>query len=35
MAKLKVDSKPTDKHRLSNGDKFAIGSYNFEFRTEL
>jgi len=35
MAKLKVDNKPMDKHRLSNGDKFSIGSYNFEFRTEL
>lgn len=35
MAKLKVGGKPVEKHSLSNGDKFSIGSYNFEFRTEL
>lgn len=35
MAKLKIDSSPVEKHQLKNGDKFSIGSYNFEFRTEL
>ncbi|MBI4828700.1 MAG: FHA domain-containing protein [Nitrospinae bacterium] len=35
MAKLKVDGKPADRHKLKNGDKFSISSYNFEFRTEL
>ncbi|VAX17973.1 hypothetical protein MNBD_NITROSPINAE04-783 [hydrothermal vent metagenome] len=35
MAKLKIDSAPVDKRQLENGDKFSIGSYNFEFRTEL
>lgn len=35
MAKLKIGSAPVAKHKLSNGDKFSIGSYNFEFRTEL
>ena len=35
MAKLKMDSSPIEKHQLENGDKFSIGSYNFEFRTEL
>lgn len=35
MAKLKMSSKPVEKHLLENGDKFSIGSYNFEFRTEL
>lgn len=35
MAKLKMDSSPIEKHELKNGDKFSIGSYNFEFRTEL
>jgi len=35
MAKLKVNGKQVDKQILANGDKFSIGSYNFEFRTEL
>lgn len=35
MAKLKIDATPVEKHQLENGDKFSIGSYNFEFRTEL
>jgi hypothetical protein len=35
MAKLKVGENPLDRHLLSNGDKFSIGSYNFEFRTKL
>lgn len=35
LAKLKVDGKPVEKKKLSNGDKFSISSYNFEFRTEL
>jgi pSer/pThr/pTyr-binding forkhead associated (FHA) protein len=35
FAKLKVNGKQEDKRILANGDKFSIGSYNFEFRTEL
>ncbi|MBI5816173.1 MAG: FHA domain-containing protein [Nitrospinae bacterium] len=35
MAKLKVNGKQVDRQILANGDKFSIGSYNFEFRTEL
>jgi len=32
---VKFDNKNVDRKDLVNGDKFAIGSYNFEFRTEL
>ncbi|MDH4184263.1 MAG: FHA domain-containing protein [Nitrospinota bacterium] len=35
MARVKFDNKNVDRKDLVNGDKFAIGSYNFEFRTEL
>lgn len=35
FARLKVNGKQEDKRILVNGDKFSIGSYNFEFRTEL
>ncbi len=35
FARLKINGKQEDKRILVNGDKFSIGSYNFEFRTEL
>ncbi|MDH5476843.1 MAG: FHA domain-containing protein [Nitrospinota bacterium] len=35
MARVKFDNKNVDRKELVNGDKFSIGSYNFEFRTEL
>jgi len=35
MAKLKVNGDPAETHPLKNGDKFSIGSFQFEFRTEL
>ncbi|MDH5509500.1 MAG: FHA domain-containing protein [Nitrospinota bacterium] len=35
MARVKFDNKNVDRKELNNGDKFSIGSYNFEFRTEL
>lgn len=35
FARLKVNGKQEDRRILANGDKFSIGSYNFEFRTEL
>jgi len=35
MARVKIDNKNVDRKDLVNGDKFSIGSYNFEFRTEL
>ncbi len=35
LAKLRMDGETVEKHTLSNGDKFSIASYDFEFRTEL
>jgi pSer/pThr/pTyr-binding forkhead associated (FHA) protein len=35
FSRLKINGKQEDKRILVNGDKFSIGSYNFEFRTEL
>lgn len=35
MAKLKVNGEPVETHTLKNGDKFGIGSYDFQFRTAL
>lgn len=35
MAKLKVNGEPADDHLLSNGDKFSIGSFDFQFRTKM
>ncbi|MBI4667106.1 MAG: FHA domain-containing protein [Nitrospinae bacterium] len=35
MARLKVNGKQEERRVLANGDKFSIGSYNFEFRTAL
>ncbi|MBF0171313.1 MAG: FHA domain-containing protein [Nitrospinae bacterium] len=35
MSKLRVNGSAVETHTLVNGDKFTIGSFNFEFRTEL
>lgn len=35
MSKLKLNGSTVETHTLVNGDKFTIGSFNFEFRTEL
>lgn len=35
MAKLKVNGNVAETHNLCNGDKFSIGSFDFQFRTKF
>ena len=35
MAKLKVNGNAAETHTLCNGDKFSIGSFDFQFRTKF